>query len=102
MLPCALPNLLVNGSNGIAVGMATNIPPHNLGETIDATCMMLDNPRLHDRRAHDRAAWPRFPDRWRHHGQKGILDAYETGRGNLTIRSKHKIIEGKNGGSTPS
>ena len=97
MLPARFPNLLVNGSNGIAVGMATNIPPHNLGETIDATCMMLDNPDCTTEELMTVLPGPDFPTGGVIMGKKGILDAYETGRGNLTIRSKHEIIEGKNG-----
>ena len=97
VLPARFPNLLVNGSNGIAVGMATNIPPHNLGETIDATCMMLDNPDCTTEELMTVLPGPDFPTGGIIMGKKGILDAYETGRGNLTIRSKHEIIEGKNG-----
>lgn len=97
VLPARFPNLLVNGSNGIAVGMATNIPPHNLGETIDATCMMLDNPDCTTEELMTVMPGPDFPTGGVIMGKKGILDAYETGRGNLTIRSKHEIIEGKNG-----
>ena len=97
VLPARFPNLLVNGSNGIAVGMATNIPPHNLGETIAATCMMLDNPDCTTEELMTVMPGPDFPTGGVIMGKKGILDAYETGRGNLTIRSKHEIIEGKNG-----
>ena len=97
VLPARFPNLLVNGSNGIAVGMATNIPPHNLGETIDATCMMLDNPDCTTEELMTVLPGPDFPTGGVIMGKKGILDAYETGRGNLTIRSKHEIIERKNG-----
>ena len=97
VLPARFPNLLVNGSNGIAVGMATNIPPHNLGETIDATCMMLDKPDCTTEELMTVMPGPDFPTGGVIMGKKGILDAYETGRGNLTIRSKHEIIEGKNG-----
>ena len=97
VLPARFPNLLVNGSNGIAVGMATNIPPHNLGETIDATCMMLDNPDCTTEELMTVMPGPDFPTGGVIMGKKGILDAYETGRGNLAIRSKHEIIEGKNG-----
>ncbi len=97
VLPARFPNLLVNGSNGIAVGMATNIPPHNLGETIDATCMMLDNPDVSTEELMTVLPGPDFPTGGIIMGKKGILDAYETGRGNLTIRAKHEIIEGKNG-----
>ncbi|MBQ9691495.1 MAG: DNA gyrase subunit A, partial [Eggerthellaceae bacterium] len=99
VLPARFPNLLVNGSNGIAVGMATNIPPHNLGETIDATCMLLDNPEVTTQDLMQVLPGPDFPTGGIILGRKGIIDAYETGRGSLTIRAKHKIIEGKNGKS---
>ena len=100
VLPARFPNLLVNGSNGIAVGMATNIPPHNLGETIDATCMMLDNPDVTTEELMTALPGPDFPTGGIIMGRKGIVDAYETGRGSLTIRAKHKIVEGKNGKSS--
>ena len=100
VLPARFPNLLVNGSNGIAVGMATNIPPHNLGETIDATCMMLDNPDVTTEELMKVLPGPDFPTGGIIMGRKGIIDAYETGRGSLTIRAKHKIVEGKNGKSS--
>lgn len=97
VLPARFPNLLVNGSSGIAVGMATNIPPHNLGEAIDATCVMLDNP---DCTVDDLLAvmpGPDFPTGGIIMGRKGIREAYETGRGSLTVRSTCHIEEGKNG-----
>ncbi|MBN2923416.1 MAG: DNA gyrase subunit A, partial [Bifidobacterium sp.] len=97
VLPARFPSLLVNGSNGIAVGMATNIPPHNLGETIDATCMMLDNPEVSTAELMTALPGPDFPTGGIIMGKKGILDAYETGRGSLTVRAKCKIEEGKNG-----
>ena len=100
VLPARFPNLLVNGSNGIAVGMATNIPPHNLGETIDATCLMLDNPDVTTEELMKVLPGPDFPTGGIVMGRKGIIDAYETGRGSLTIRAKHKIVEGKNGKSS--
>ncbi len=99
VLPARFPNLLVNGSNGIAVGMATNIPPHNLGETIDATCMMLDNPDVTTEELMTVLPGPDFPTGGIIMGKKGILDAYETGRGSLTVRAKCKIEERKNGKS---
>ena len=71
VLPSRFPNLLVNGSSGIAVGMATNIPPHNLGEAIDATCMMIDNPDVHGRRFDEGSSRPRLPDGRHHHGPQG-------------------------------
>ena len=97
VLPARFPNLLVNGSNGIAVGMATNIPPHNLGEAIDATCLLLDNPEASTEQIMAVMPGPDFPTGGIIMGRKGIVDAYETGRGSLTIRARHKIIEGKNG-----
>lgn len=97
VLPARFPNLLVNGSSGIAVGMATNIPPHNLGEAIDATCMMLDNPDCTVDDLMKVLPGPDFPTGGIIMGRKGIRDAYETGKGSLTIRSKCRIEEGKNG-----
>ena len=97
VLPARFPNLLVNGSNGIAVGMATNIPPHNLGEAIDATCLMLDNPDVTVDELMQVIPGPDFPTGGLIMGRKGIKDAYETGRGSLTVRSRHKIIESKTG-----
>lgn len=100
VLPARFPNLLVNGSSGIAVGMATNIPPHNLGETIDATCMMLDNPDVTTEELMTVLPGPDFPTGAIIMGREGIKEAYETGRGSLTIRSKCRIEEGKNGKSS--
>ena len=100
VLPARFPNLLVNGSNGIAVGMATNIPPHNLGETIDATCLMLDNPDITTEELMTALPGPDFPTGGIIMGKKGILDAYETGRGSLTVRAKCTIEDRKNGKSS--
>lgn len=97
VLPARFPNLLVNGSSGIAVGMATNIPPHNLGEAIDATCLMLDNPDCTVDDLLKVMPGPDFPTGGIIMGRKGIREAYETGRGSLTIRSTCRIEEGKNG-----
>ena len=97
VLPSRFPNLLVNGSSGIAVGMATNIPPHNLGEAIDATCLMIDNPDCTTEDLLTAMPGPDFPTGGLIMGKKGILDAYETGHGNLTIRAKCEIEEKKNG-----
>ena len=97
VLPSRFPNLLVNGSNGIAVGMATSIPPHNLGEAIDATCLMIDNPDCTTEDLLTAMPGPDFPTGGLIMGKKGILDAYETGHGNLTIRAKCEIEEKKNG-----
>ncbi len=97
VLPARFPNLLVNGSAGIAVGMATNIPPHNLGETIDATCLMLDKPEVTTEELMEVLPGPDFPTGGLIMGKKGIIDAYETGHGNLTVRAKCVIEEKKNG-----
>lgn len=97
VLPSRFPNLLVNGSSGIAVGMATNIPPHNLGEAIDATCMMIDNPDCTVDDLMKVLPGPDFPTGGIIMGRKSIRDAYETGKGSLTIRSKCRIEEDKNG-----
>ena len=106
VLPARFPNLLVNGSSGIAVGMATNIPPHNLGEAIDATCMMLDidgciayidDPDIDLPGLMEHIKGPDFPTGGIIMGRKGIRDAYETGKGSLTIRSRCRIEENKNG-----
>ncbi|MEG0505642.1 MAG: DNA gyrase subunit A, partial [Raoultibacter sp.] len=89
-----------NGSSGIAVGMATNIPPHNMGEVIDATCMMLDNPEATTEELMKNIPGPDFPTGGTIMGRKGILDAYETGRGSLTVRAKCEVQEKKNGRSS--
>ena len=99
VLPARFPNLLVNGSAGIAVGMATNIPPHNLGETIDAVKMMIDNPECSTQDLMKVLPGPDFPTGGEIMGKKGIIDAYETGRGSLTVRAKYEIQEKKNGKS---
>lgn len=97
VLPARFPNLLVNGSAGIAVGMATNIPPHNLGETINATCMMLDNPDVSTEELMTVLPGPDFPTGGIIMGNKGIIDAYNTGHGSITVRAKCEIVEKKNG-----
>ena len=99
VLPARFPNLLVNGSAGIAVGMATNIPPHNLGETIDAVCLMLDQPDCTTADLMEVLPGPDFPTGGQIMGKQGIIDAYETGRGSLTIRAKYRVEEMKNGKS---
>ena len=99
VLPARFPNLLVNGSAGIAVGMATNIPPHNLGEAIDATCLMLDNPDCTTEDLMKVMPGPDFPTGAEIMGSEGIKEAYETGRGSLTIRAKYRVEELKNGKS---
>ncbi len=95
VLPSRFPNLLVNGSQGIAVAMATNIPPHNLGEIIDATLHLIDHP---DATPDDLMAFvkgPDFPTGAYILGRAGIMDAYRTGRGSIKMRAKTEIIEGK-------
>ena len=99
VLPARFPNLLVNGSAGIAVGMATNIPPHNLGEVIDATCLLIDNPDATTEELMKALPGPDFPTGAEIMGIGGIKDAYETGRGSITIRAKYEIREQKNGRS---
>jgi len=97
VLPARFPNLLVNGSQGIAVGMATNIPPHNLGEVIDATVHLIDNP---DATADDLMEFvkgPDFPTGGFILGRAGIIDAYRTGRGSVKMRARATIEEGRNG-----
>ncbi len=97
VLPARYPNLLVNGSNGIAVGMATNIPPHNLGEAIDATCLLLDNPDASTEELLKVMPGPDFPTGGIIMGREGITDYYNTGRGSLTIRARTEITEDKKG-----
>jgi len=96
VLPSRLPNLLVNGSQGIAVGMATNIPPHNLGEVIDATVHMIDNPEATPEDLMEFVQGPDFPTGALIMGRAGILDAYRTGRGSIKMRAVAEIEEGKN------
>ena len=91
VLPSRFPNLLVNGSSGIAVGMATNIPPHNLGETIDAVSLLLDDESISIEELMKVLPGPDFPTGGMIMGKSGIYDAYKTGRGSLTLRSKCSI-----------
>ena len=97
VLPSRFPNLLVNGSSGIAVGMATNIPPHNLGETIDAVCMLIDNPDAEVAELMECIPGPDFPTGGIIMGRSGIRAAYATGKGKITVRAKTEIVEAKNG-----
>ena len=97
VLPSRFPNLLVNGSSGIAVGMATEIPPHNLGETIDAACAYIDNPDIELPELMDCIPGPDFPTGGIIMGRSGIRAAYATGKGKITVRAKTEIIEAKNG-----
>lgn len=97
VLPAKLPNLLLNGATGIAVGMATNIPPHNLGELIDGILALIDNPELTPLDLMEYIKGPDFPTGGIIDGQKGIRDAYMTGRGKVRVRGKVEIEEQKNG-----
>ena len=97
VLPARFPNLLVNGSQGIAVGMATNIPPHNLGEVIDATIHLIDNPDASPDDLMQFVKGPDFPTGASILGRAGILDAYRTGRGSIKLRATATIEEGKKG-----
>ncbi|MGQ0504060.1 MAG: DNA gyrase subunit A, partial [Myxococcaceae bacterium] len=91
VLPAKFPNLLVNGSSGIAVGMATNIPPHNMGEVIDATVSLIDNPKATVLDLMKHIPGPDFPTAGFIAGREGIRKAYETGRGHLTLRARTEI-----------
>jgi len=97
VLPSRFPNLLVNGSSGIAVGMATNIPPHNLGEAVDAMCMLIDNPDAEVAEIMECMPGPDFPTGGIIMGRSGIRAAYATGRGKIIVRAKTEIVEAKNG-----
>lgn len=97
VLPSRIPNLLINGSVGIAVGMATNIPPHNLGETIQAIFRIMDDPDVSVPELMEVIKGPDFPTGGMILGRKGIRQAYETGRGSIMIRSKYRIEELDNG-----
>ncbi len=97
VLPSRIPNLLVNGSTGIAVGMATNIPPHNLGEVVDGMCHLIDNPEAELPELMEHIKGPDFPTAGLIMGKSGIRAAYATGRGKVTVRAKAEIEEDKNG-----
>ena len=97
VLPARFPNLLVNGATGIAVGMATNIPPHNLGETIDAVKLVMDNPEVTTRDLMEVLPGPDFPTGALVMGKSGIHRAYETGKGSIVLRSRTEIEETKTG-----
>lgn len=97
VLPSRFPNLLVNGSTGIAVGMATNIPPHNMCEVIDAMCLLIDNPEAELPQIMEHIKGPDFPTGAIIMGRSGIRAAYATGRGKITVRARAQIIEDKNG-----
>ncbi len=97
VLPSRIPNLLVNGSTGIAVGMATNIPPHNLGEVVDGMCCLIDNPEADVPELMEHIQGPDFPTAGVIMGKSGIRAAYATGRGKIAVRAKAEIEETKNG-----
>jgi DNA gyrase subunit A len=97
VLPTKIPNLLVNGSSGIAVGMATNIPPHNLGEVIDACVLMVDQPDASIEQLMECIPGPDFPTAAYINGARGIREAYRTGRGRIYLRAHTEIEEDKSG-----
>ena len=97
VLPSRFPNVLVNGSTGIAVGMATNIPPHNLGEVIDGMCYYIDNPEAELDELMQFIKGPDFPTAGIVMGRSGIRAAYATGRGKIVVRARTEIVENKNG-----
>ena len=97
VLPAKIPNLLVNGSAGIAVGMATNIPPHNLGEVVDGTIMMIDNPEVTIKDLMSVIKGPDFPTAGLILGREGIKDAYTTGKGSVKMRAQARIEKMSNG-----
>src|SRR2546425_8647458 len=97
VLPSRFPNLLVNGSQGIAVGMATNIPPHNLGEVIDAAVAAIEDPDVSIKELAKKVRGPDFPTAGLIIGRDGIRDAYETGRGSIKMRARVLIEEGRQG-----
>ena len=100
VLPSRFPNMLVNGSDGIAVGMATNIPPHNLGEVIDGVCAMIDNPDIDVDELMNYIPAPDFPTGAQIMGRSGVRKAYKTGRGSIILRSKAEIEEYQSGNQT--
>ena len=95
MLPARFPNLLVNGGQGIAVGMATNIPPHNLQEISDAAIHLINNPEATIKELMEFVKGPDFPTGGEILGHSGIHQAYKTGRGSIKVRAKAEIIEGQ-------
>ncbi|MDN3119634.1 DNA gyrase subunit A [Enterococcus faecalis] len=97
VLPARFPNLLINGTTGIAVGMATNIPPHNLSEVIDATSLLMDNPDVTTNELMEVLPGPDFPTGGLVMGKSGIRRAYETGKGSITVRAKVELTEMPNG-----
>jgi DNA gyrase subunit A len=99
VLPALVPNLLVNGSSGIAVGMATNMPPHNLGEVVDALCMLIHNPEVQIAELLPVLRGPDFPTAGIIYGIGGIVEAYQTGRGSIKVRARTAVEEKENGRS---
>ncbi|MBM4249074.1 MAG: DNA gyrase subunit A [Euryarchaeota archaeon] len=97
VLPALLPNLLVNGSSGIAVGMATNMPPHNLGEVVDALCLLIGNPEVQTADILQVLRGPDFPTAGMIFGIGGIVEAYQTGRGSIKVRARTVVEERKDG-----
>jgi DNA gyrase subunit A len=95
VLPAAFPNLLVNGGTGIAVGMATNLPPHNLGEVVDGICATIDNPKITIDELRVFIKGPDFPTGCTILGTKGIRDYFSTGRGHIKVRGRAEIVEGR-------
>ena len=95
VLPAKFPNLLVNGSTGISAGYATNIPPHNLGEIIDATIKRIDSPNCYLETVLDIVKGPDFPTGGVIYGKNGIIDAFKTGRGKIILRSKYEVVKNK-------
>jgi len=98
VLPSKIPNLIINGSSGIAVGMATNIPPHNLGEVVDGLVMMLENPDVTVKELMTKIKGPDFPTGSIIHGRQGIIDAYTTGRGLIKVRARAMVEKTQKGG----
>src|SRR5690625_280701 len=97
VMPTKVPNLLVNGSSGIAVGMATNIPPHNLGEVISACLALLDDPEISVDELMEHLPGPDFPTGAIINGRAGIVQAYRTGRGRIYVRARAEVVEERNG-----
>ena len=97
VLPAKLPNLLVNGASGIAVGMATNMPPHHLGEVVDGTVAFIDNPDITIEELMEHVKAPDFPTGGIIHGMEGVREAFHTGRGRIVVRAKARIEETKSG-----
>ncbi|MEG1808179.1 MAG: DNA gyrase subunit A, partial [Cetobacterium sp.] len=97
VLPARLPNLLINGAYGIAVGMACNIPPHNLTEVVNGICAMIDNPEITDEELIEYISGPDFPTAGIIVGREGIKNAYTTGRGKVCVRARAEIEEDAKG-----